>query len=317
MSAGAPIPAPGPHGGDAEALATALGVDPAEILDLSATLNPLAPDVAASIRRHADTVGRYPAPNRARDALAEVIGVAAERVLLTNGGSEAIALVAGALEAAVVVEPEFSLWRRHLATVLPLDAGGPRARVRSNPNNPTGVLAAADEIAACWDEAFFALSTGRWTRGDADRGALVVGSLTKLFACPGLRLGYVLGPDADSIERLGRRQPQWSVNSLSIGVLPELLELSRLPEWAKQIAELRDALAAVFTASGFRVDSGEAPWILVEGAGWLRDALARQGVLVRDCGSFGLEGTVRIAVPGPDGLDRLDAALDRAMAQRR
>jgi len=30
---------------------------------------------------------------------------------------------------------------------------------------------------------------------------------------------------------------------------------------------------------------------------------------VRDCASFGLPGTVRIAVPPPEGLERLDAAL--------
>jgi histidinol-phosphate/aromatic aminotransferase/cobyric acid decarboxylase-like protein len=37
-------------------------------------------------------------------------------------------------------------------------------------------------------------------------------------------------------------------------------------------------------------------------------------VLVRDCASFGLPGTARIAVPGDTGLDRLLAALDRVLA---
>jgi len=58
--------------------------------------------------------------------------------------------------------------------------------------NPTGLLAGQSETAAVWDEAFYALATGSWTRGDVAAGATVVGSLTKLFACPGLRVGYVL-----------------------------------------------------------------------------------------------------------------------------
>jgi hypothetical protein len=85
-----------------------------------------------------------------------------------------------------VQPPEFSLYARHLQA-LRREAG----RWQSNPNNPTGELAAPDAEAAVWDEAFWSLATGTWTRGDADRGAVVVGSLTKLFACPGLRVGYV------------------------------------------------------------------------------------------------------------------------------
>ena len=314
---GVSIPAQGAHGGGAAALAVVLGVDPREILDLSATLNPLAPDVAALVRRGAEAVRRYPEPSRARDALAEAIGIERERVLLTNGGSEAIALVAAELGAASIVEPEFSLWRRHLTTVRAQDEAGAQERVRSNPNNPTGILAVPDDIAACWDEAFFALSTGCWTRGDAERGAIVVGSLTKLFACPGLRLGYVLGPEAELICRLAERQPLWSVNALALGVLPELLEQTCLPEWAEGVAALRRSLATLFEEAGFAVDAADAPWILVEQAGWLRDALAHHGVLVRDCASFGLDETVRVAVPGPSGLERIEMALDRVMAERK
>ena len=79
--------------------------------------------------------------------------------MLTNGGAEAIALVAAELGAGEVVDPEFSLYRRHLPTVA---AGA--GRWRSNPSNPLGALAAADDVAAVWDEAFWPLATGTWTR---------------------------------------------------------------------------------------------------------------------------------------------------------
>lgn len=315
-SLGTVVPAPGAHGGDADALAKALGVEPGEILDLSATLNPLATEVVPLVRRLAEVVQRYPDPRHASAALGEAIGIDTNRLLLTNGGSEAIALVATELGAATVVEPEFSLWRRHLPTVRSADTAQGRERVRSNPNNPTGVLADVNEMAACWDEAFYPLATGQWTRGDAERGAIVVGSLTKLFACPGLRLGYVLGPDPELISRLRHRQPMWSVNALALGVLPHLLAHATLGEWADGVAALRTSLASLFEEAGFVVDVADAPWILVREAGWLRVALGHHGVLVRDCTSFGLEATVRIAVPGPSGLERLAKALERAMPGR-
>ena len=80
-----------------------------------------------------------------------------------------------------VDEPDFSLYRRHLR----LDPAGPRWR--SNPHNPTGRLAATSEPAAVWDEAFYPLATGS---GPGATARVVVGSLTKLYACPGLRVGY-------------------------------------------------------------------------------------------------------------------------------
>jgi histidinol-phosphate/aromatic aminotransferase/cobyric acid decarboxylase-like protein len=208
-----------------------------------------------------------------------------------------------------VDEPDFSLYRRHLET---LDRGGPR--FRSNPHNPTGVLAAPDERAGVWDEAFYPLATGGWTRGDADRGSIVVGSLTKVLACPGLRLGYVLAPDTDLVERLARRQPGWSVNGLAAEALPALLAPVDLPAWASSIAELRRQLVAVLQRQGLRPQPSAANYVLVGGAAGLRHRLAAEGVVVRDCASFGLPDHVRIAVPDADGIDRLSAALERTTA---
>ena len=307
------IPAPGAHGGDAEPLAHALGIGPDQILDLSMTMNPLAPDVATMVRDAAPSVHRYPNPSRASDALADALGVNPGRVLLTNGGAEAIALVAKELGSAQVIAPEFSLWRRHLRVA---DDTAPARRVRSNPNNPTGRLASANDVAVAWDEAFYPLATGRWTRGDAERGALVVGSLTKLFACPGLRLGYVLGPDSEVIERLAASQPMWSVNSLALAVLPNLLRGADLEAWALGIRALRSVLVERLRSFDLDVIDTDAPWVLVTNAAWLRDALAHHGVLVRDCSSFSLVDTVRIAVPDEGGLARLASALDAAVARR-
>lgn len=294
-------PPPAAHGGDGARLAAVLGVDPDDVLDLSASLNPFAPDVAALAARHLTHLRRYPDATAATAALAAALGVDADRVVLTAGGSEAIALVAHHVRTGHVRGPEFSLYQRHL---LP----GP-GRWRSNPNNPLGRLAAATDRAAVWDEAFWPLATGTWTRGDADRGAVVVGSLTKVFACPGLRAGYVVAPGAEVADRIRRRQPAWSVGSLACALVPDLLDRADLPAWRDAIARGRAALTATLAAHGHSVAAADAPWVLASPAGDLRRRLARRGILVRDCSSFGLPGTVRIAVPDDDGLARLAAAL--------
>jgi histidinol-phosphate/aromatic aminotransferase/cobyric acid decarboxylase-like protein len=297
------LPAGGLHGGDGVRLARALGVDVSAVLDLSASLNPLAPDPAPLLARHLDAIGRYPDPGPATAALAAAMGVDADRLVLTNGGSEAIALVANHLEVGWVDEPDFSLYRRHLRRLDP--AAG---RWRSNPHNPSGLLAPAAETALVWDEAFWPLASGTWTRGDAESGSIVVGSLTKLLACPGLRVGYVLCPDPDLATRVAGRQPQWALNGLAAAGLPGLLETVDLPGWAGGVARLRTRLISALAQAGYHPQPSDANWVLVP-APQLRSRLAAQAICVRDCASFGLAGTVRIAVPSDRALDRLEAAL--------
>ena len=298
------IPPPEPHGGDGSRLADALGVDPGAILDLSASLNPAAPDVGEVVGKHLDALGRYPDPGPATEALAAALRVDPDRLLLTNGGAEAISLVAAELGGTVACEPEFGLYPRG-------DAHAGEPAWRSNPHNPSGRLAGDDERAGVWDEAFYPLATGRWTRGDTSRGAVAVGSLTKVFACPGLRVGYVLAPHPKLIGRLRARQPEWSVNGLAAAAVADLLERADLPGWTEQIAELRHPLVALLRSHGLAPVPADAPWVLVE-APALRARLAVHGVLVRDCSSFGLPRHARIAVPSVAGLARLAEALDLA-----
>lgn len=305
------MPASGAHGGDALRVAAALGLDPAGIVDLSASTNPFAPDVqamaVAALRRPGSrALTSYPDAVTATATLAEVMHIDPELLILTNGGAEAIALVAAVIGTGSVVEPEFSLYRRHLAHV---DDAAPRWR--SNPSNPLGRLAAAVEEAAVWDEAFYPLATGRWTRGD---GIWRLGSLTKLWSCPGLRLGYAIAPDGTSAARLRAAQPQWSVNGLALALLPALLAQTDLVGWATQIAELRGRFVRALRDLSLDVRDTDANWVLVERPG-LRADLAPHGVIVRDCASFGLPGMHRVALPAPDAFDRVIAAF-AAVARR-
>jgi histidinol-phosphate/aromatic aminotransferase/cobyric acid decarboxylase-like protein len=139
----------------------------------------------------------------------------------------------------------------------------------------------------------------------------VLGSLTKLFACPGLRIGYVLAPDAGFAARVRARQPRWAVNAVALAALPDFLATADLSAWQRAVSRLRGRLVEVLAGHGLRAAPSEANYVLVPAPAGLRDRLARRGVLVRDCTSFGLEATVRIAVPDDDGIERLDIALAR------
>ncbi len=288
------VPAAGAHGGDGERVARALGIPLGAILDLSQSLNPVAPDPRPIVAAHLDALGRYPDPSDATAVLATAMSISPDRVLLTNGGAEAITLVT-ALVGGRVREPEFALHPR---------SGGPLWR--SNPHSPSGLLADEAEEATVWDEAFFPLATGRWTRGDNE--SIVVGSLTKVLACPGLRLGYVLA-DPDTLSRLRRRQSHWSVNGLAAAALEDLLAGVNIAAHCEQIRLWREQLRGVLSSHGLRVRPSDANWVLVERGG-LREQLAPLGIVVRDCASFGWPNVTRIAVPDSRGIDRLDSALE-------
>jgi histidinol-phosphate/aromatic aminotransferase/cobyric acid decarboxylase-like protein len=303
------IPPAGAHGGDVAAVAAALGCEPTEILDLSASFNPDAPDLTGLAKSQLDSLERYPDATAATEAMAVALGTTPDSVLLTNGGAEAIALVAGDLGRAAVARPaEFSLYARHLGEVVDPADDPDAPRIRSNPNNPTGRLAAVGDTAAVWDEAFYPLATGDWTRGDP--GAIVVGSLTKVFACPGLRVGYVLAPDATSASKIAARRPVWSLNALACSVVPDLLEHADLPGWVAALRTARDALAALLCRHELALEPSDANFVLVRNAAGLRDHLARRAVLVRDTSSFGIVDGVRIAVPDASNLQRLADAME-------
>jgi histidinol-phosphate/aromatic aminotransferase/cobyric acid decarboxylase-like protein len=295
------LPPPGPHGGDAKRIALALGLDPASVVDLSASMNPFAPDITALaadiLRRDPLALARYPDTSSAVDVLARAIDVDPASLVLTNGGAEAIALVAAETGAGHVVDPEFSLYRRHLPKVEPT-----APRWRSNPSNPLGELAAPHETAGVWDEAFYPLAAGAWTRGDAASWRL--GSLTKLWSCPGLRLGYVIAPDAASAGRIRERQPRWAVNGLALASLPELVARTRLTAWADAIARLRVDFSRRLRQLGYAARPTAANWLLVHDVG-LRERLAPRGVVIRDCTSYGLPGVYRVALPRPEEADRV------------
>ena len=244
------------HGGlDLEELRS-LGIQPGEVLDFSANVSPLGPP--PSVRDAVAGVDLAAYPDRQcvalREALSARLGQVPERILVGNGSTELIHLLARAYlcdgEGSFIFTPTFGEYEAAChsarATVhdFPADeangfrwnldaalaairAQRPRLVFLCNPNNPTGVYldqAAVGSIAeAAKDSGLLVLDQAYlpFTRESGDPGPLLalgnvvlLRSMTKDYALAGLRVGYMLAA-AQVVEQVRRLQPSWSVNAVA------------------------------------------------------------------------------------------------------
>lgn len=209
-----------------------------------------------------------------------------------------------------------------------------------NPNNPTGVaipkatvlaLARQCEQAGALlvvDEAFVEFVDAPHEISVLPEAlqhdhVIVLRSLTKWWAIPGLRLGYLIAAPP-LVQTLRALQQPWPVNALALAVGVELFRQpddrhdlrQRLREWRQA---LWDALAAMPGLTPFptttnfilcmletlRVTSAE-----------MTQRLADRGILIRNCDSFsGLAPGrfIRVAVRTPDENAQLLAVLREAL----
>ena len=145
------------------------------------------------------------------------------------------------------------------------------------------------------DEAFldFTQAESLVFAADRHRNLLVLRSMTKFYALPGLRLGYLAG-DEKLVRKLKEGQAPWAVNSLAQAA--GLYCLSQ-PDYARRTCELvtreRLWLSGRLTKLGLgQVIPGTANYILVrlnpEGLTEteLIAKLRKMGILIRGCSSF-------------------------------
>jgi threonine-phosphate decarboxylase len=318
----------------------------------------LSPKVEAAIRKAIPVITRYPDPE-AKElalALARYHGLPPDSVLPGNGSTELIYLIARALRpcSAVVLHPAFSEYEAALEAagchverraVREEDGFLPRASsfsswimgrdlvVLANPNNPAGSLIPRDallalvescearRVTAVVDEAFIDFVEERSAKEWVDRFSVFVllRSMTKFFALPGLRLGYALA-SRQLLDRLAPWREPWSVNALAeaAGVAAledrEYQESSRvlIPSWREGLA------TGLQKFDVFQVFPGAANYLLAKSlderwsAPALRAALLRERIAIRDCSSFpGLDSRfIRLAVRRPEENQRLLEALE-------
>ncbi|HET7399637.1 MAG TPA: Rv2231c family pyridoxal phosphate-dependent protein CobC [Intrasporangium sp.] len=310
--------------------------------------------LADRLRAAVDGLGRYPDPRPARRALAALHGIPEDCVLVVAGAAEAFTLVAGLpWRRPVVVHPQFTepdaALRAHghdveWALLDPADGfsmhGKPAVDpladlvVVGNPTNPTSrVHAAPDLLRLCApgrlllvDEAFLdavepperpvSSLVPRAARAD---GVAVVRSLTKTFAIPGLRVGYVVGRP-DVLRALRRRQPRWAVGSLACAAAVACAGEDgqrHAADHRRALPARLDALSGGLTRAGLHVvREPRAPFVLARHPQGhvVRERLRDKGIAVRRGDTFPGLGPqwLRFAARGPGDLDRLLAGLRQA-----
>ncbi len=298
-----------------------------------------------ALRASLDDLASYPDATAARHALAARHGLAADQVLPTAGGAEAFTLVARMRRLAAARRGAPAVHRarggargrgsRRRARAAP---GGrrlharPRARARGRrpgdgrqPHQPDGRAAPADDPRAAGP----AGPGPRRRRGLHGRGArrarvagcgrpgvLVVRSLTKTWALPGVRAGYVVG-DPALLSELSRQQPPWSVSTSAAAAMVACSTPAAVAESdrrARLVASWRATLVELLSARGLTVVGDPVtPFVLASGPLGLRDRLREQGFAVRRGDTFPGLGPewVRVAVRDPGVSAALADAVTR------
>ncbi|WP_435921986.1 pyridoxal phosphate-dependent aminotransferase [Paenibacillus sp. DYY-L-2] len=206
------------------------------------------------------------------------------------------------------------------------------------PNNPNGVQYGVDELRGfaeagtrydtyvIVDEAFidFVPEARRQSLlGELAQypKLILIRSMTKFYAIPGLRLGFAIANPQTAAAMRGK-QVTWSVNSLALAAGEFCLaageEFER--ETISLITRQREMLRRELERLGCRTWPGEANFLLVrlpEGrtASKVQEALGRMGVLVRSCAMYpGLgERDIRIAVKDEAACAKLVDGMEQVL----
>jgi histidinol-phosphate/aromatic aminotransferase/cobyric acid decarboxylase-like protein/adenosyl cobinamide kinase/adenosyl cobinamide phosphate guanylyltransferase len=292
----------------------------------------------------------YPDERAACAALAALHGRGAAEIVPTNGGAEALWLLPAALRPRLVacVHPGFTeaeaAMRAHGVPVVrvvrererdfvldprtvPVEAD---VVIVGNPASPSGTLDPAASVlelrrpgrVVVVDEAFMDLVPGEAASLVRERldDVVVVRSLTKALAIPGLRAGYAVAGERLA-ERLRAVRPPWSANALALAALAAAAgrprELAALADRAQ--AEREDLERRVSAVAGVRTWSSATNFCLLEVADGpaVLAGLRERRLAVRPAASFpGLgPGDVRVTARDPAANERLVAALAEVVAE--
>jgi histidinol-phosphate aminotransferase len=330
-----------------------------EPLDLSRTTWPEYPpsEVVNAITYTARRgLHRYLDPHAAalRAELAHQLDVEAERVVVGGGIAQLMGAAAQALlepgDELVTPWPSYPLYpaaaRRSRGHAVPVPGFGPDAVLRAinertrlvalcNPNDPTGELVSAGDLAALLealpervvvllDEALrdFVDAEGRdaaLALTDEHPRLLVLRTFSKAWGLAGLRCGYAIGGEgiASLLERLA---PDLGVGELAVAGALEALRHAEpvVRERAAQVARERARVADGARRLGIQAPPSQANvvWMAAPGLDGVELArrLERHAVLVTPGAPLGDPARVRAAVALPAATDRLLRALEQALA---
>jgi histidinol-phosphate aminotransferase len=300
-----------------------------------------------------DQLASYPEREPVEAAVADILGIAARELLLTNGVDEAIHLLCETYlepgDEALIVVPTYSMYRIYMmaagARVISLPAGEDfqfpggdvcnqitkrtRLIAIANPNNPTGTVTpledmrriahSAPHVALLVDEAYFEFYGQSMLASRNEFSNLFVArTFSKAYGMAGLRVGMLVG-EAEQMRAVRRVSSPYNVNAVALACLPEALgDQAYIQQYVREVRESRARLQRALEASGIQFWPSHANFVLarVGAAASFVESMRRRGILVRDrSGDHGCEGCVRITLGPREHADRLLAALQETFEE--
>ncbi|MBE6863803.1 MAG: threonine-phosphate decarboxylase [Ruminococcus flavefaciens] len=200
-----------------------------------------------------------------------------------------------------------------------------------NPNNPTGRLITPEilgklskkcqesNVVLVCDECFLDFVTEsekHSLRNFMNGNSVILKAFTKLYAMPGIRLGYAVCGSTELAEKIRNSGQFWSVSSVAQKAgITALNENNYVHKTMEYIASERAFLSTELQGLGIKVYDSAANFLLFKSDKGLAEKLLAGGILIRDCSNFsGLsDGFCRIAVRTHSENKQLIEALRRCM----
>ncbi|HEY3761375.1 MAG TPA: histidinol-phosphate transaminase [Verrucomicrobiae bacterium] len=344
-----------------EEVARELGLAADSIIKVASNENPFGPSplAIAAMQKAVAGVNLYPDGNAfyLKRKLADKLGVEPANLILGNGSNEIIEFVAHALlgpgDDIVVSQFCFAIYPivakmagANVVTVPAKDYGHdlqamlraitPRTKIIfvANPNNPTGTLAAREEVIRfvndvpdnvllVMDEAYIEFLNDpvdlvSLIRLGARKNLILMRTFSKIYGLAGLRIGYGIAP-AEFISALEKIRQPFNVN-----LLAQTAAFAALDDDGHVRKTRANNLAGLeFFGQAFRELKLEfvpshANFILVRvGQGQkVFETMQAQGVITRPMGGYQLPEWIRISVGTPQENERCLRALKSALDKK-
>lgn len=300
-------------------------------------------NLVEALKKELEKMERYPEIDgiSAKEILAKHLSTKSEKVILGNGATELIYLFARSInpKKVLIVQPTFTEYKKafelvgssiysfvtkeednftiHIGDlVAELDSLKPDVLVLCNPNNPTGtftnmndlipVLNKLKEIGGYLfiDESFIDFTDEvPYLSLIYEYNIFILRSMTKIFAVPGLRLGYGVANE-ETISRLYHMKEPWTINSLALSSVPILLNdveyTMKTKKWYEE--EKKFLFQELDKIKDIKVFHGKANFFLIKllqkDSYSLKKYLLSKDVYIRTCDDFiGLSNEyIRVAV---------------------
>lgn len=304
--------------------------------------------VKQALQEAIEASARYPDihAEQLKETMARHLGVKKEGLLLGNGASELFLAICHAIQPKKIVIPVPSFYGyEYVANAVAAEVTYYETKMETafqiqedfcsfltedvdlifltNPNNPTGKLwneemlqrvldhCRKKKIIVVLDECFLDFTEqGKsmvYTKMSYPN-LIIVRAFTKIYAIPGVRLGYLYCEEGELLHAIEQQLPEWNLSTFAQAAGSACVEEKTFVKESKQYVKTeREFLEQRLEKLGLQVLPSDANFLLIQSKIPWYERLLKRGILIRDCSNFrGLKkGYYRIAVKTREENERL------------